>query len=207
VEGVRVYAPQMTRSRSVVLLHGIDDTTRLFSRLGPFLEERGWTVHAWNLVPNDGSAGIDALARQVQVRIDDALGRDEIFDLLGFSMGGIVARYYLQRLGGLARVERLVTISSPHRGTWMAYFRRNTGARQMRPRSMFLRDLDQDRADLARLKFTSIWTPLDLMILPAASSVIPEAKSIGVSVLAHPLMVRDGRVLQLVAEALSSDAS
>jgi triacylglycerol esterase/lipase EstA (alpha/beta hydrolase family) len=120
-------------------------------------------------------------------------------------MGGLVARYYVQRLGGIERVRRLITISSPHNGTCAAFLRRNGGARQMRPGSAFLCDLNRDVSVLDRIDFTSIWTPFDLMILPAHSSVLPAGRAIRVNVGAHPPMVRNQRVLKLVADVLSTE--
>jgi triacylglycerol lipase len=186
----------------VVLLHGIYDRARRFDPLCGYLEACGRTTHRFDLVPNNGDVGLDDLAGQVAAYVDRAFGREAKFDLVGFSMGGLVARYYTQRLGGLARISHLVTIASPHRGTWMAYAQSNKGARQMRPGSAFLRDLDTDRGVLERIRFTSIWSPWDLMILPASSSVIPDARSIAIGAALHPLMVRDRRVLRLVEQAL-----
>jgi len=100
-----------------------------------------------------------------------------------------VARYYVQRVAPLDRVERLVTVSSPpHAARGRGFLRNNKGARQMRPGSNFLKDLDEYRERLKRVRFTSIWNPLDLMIVPATSSVIAEARSVRVHVAAHPLI-------------------
>ena len=113
-----------------------------------------------------------------------------------------MARYYVQRIGGLNRVQRLITISTPHRGTWTAYFLRRKGVRQMRPGSTFLRDLESDSESLNGLRFTSIWTPTDLMILPARSSVLPEAKMVRHVVSYHARMASNERVMQSVERAL-----
>lgn len=193
----------MSGPRPVVLLHGIDDTSVLFSRLRPFLEKQGREVHVLDMVPNNGAAGLEALAQQVASYVAEAIRHEELIDLVGFSMGGVVARYYVQRLGGAKKVRRLVTISSPHRGTWTAYFRWNPGARQLRPGSAFLQDLNRDRDGLRDLGFTSIWSPLDLMIVPATSSVIPEARSIALFVAAHAVMMRNRRVLEQIERALA----
>ena len=75
----------------------------------------------------------------------------------------------------------------------------------MRPGSVFLRDLNRDRAQLDRIGFTSIWTPFDLMIVPASSSILPVGRSIRVNVPAHAWMVSDPRVLRLVSGALTDD--
>jgi triacylglycerol lipase len=185
----------------VVLVHGIDDTAKLFRHMAPRLEREGHAVHAPDLVPNNGDAGIDELAAQLARYIDARVPPGRPVGLVGFSMGGLVCRYYLQRLGGLDRVSRFIAISSPHRGTWTASFRANAGARQMRPGSAFLRDLNRDAAGLGRLRVTSIWTPFDLMILPATSCVLGTSRRIRVA--AHALMVRDPRVLDLVSRLLA----
>ena len=69
---------------------------------------------------------------------------EQPLDLVGFSMGGIVSRYYIQRLGGIERVQRYVNISAPNNGTWTAYLLSRLGCVQMRPESEFLRDLNRD---------------------------------------------------------------
>jgi triacylglycerol lipase len=188
----------------VLLIHGIDDTAVLFHRLRPYLEQRGWRVHDLDLVPNNGAAGLDELALQIDSYAKEHFAGEPAFDLVGFSMGGMVARYYVQRLARPGGVQRLVTISSPHRGTWTGFLRNNNGARQMRPGSEFLRELHEERHALAGVCFTSIWNPFDLMILPASSSAVAEARSVRVKVAAHPLMMRSRRVMRLVEDALLS---
>jgi triacylglycerol lipase len=122
-------------------------------------------------------------------------------------MGGLVARDYLQRLGGIDRVHRFIAISSPHNGTWTAFLRNKAGARRMRPGSAFLADLNGDIELLDRIRTTTIWTPLDLMIVPAVSSSRCPGPSWRVSVAAHPLMPRSRRVLKLVDHLLREPAA
>jgi triacylglycerol lipase len=74
----------------------------------------------------------------------------------------------------------------------------------MRPGSPFLRDLERDADKLESLKFTSLYTPLDLVIIPQRSSEMPQANNIRMPVVAHPFMVLDKRCLRTVAEALRS---
>src|SRR5687768_8460910 len=93
----------------VVLVHGIYSSGRDFTRLARHLRAEGHEVFMIDLSPNDGHAGLDELARQLADFTDAKLpGRR--FDLVGFSMGGLVSRYYMQRLGGAARVEHFVTL-------------------------------------------------------------------------------------------------
>jgi triacylglycerol lipase len=191
----------------VVLIHGLGDTALLFRHLIPRLQREGLQAHALNLIPNNGDAGLDELADQLANYIRAGFPPHQTIDLVGFSMGGLVARYYLQRLKGAERVERFITIASPHNGTLAAFFRANPGARQMRPGSHFLKDLNRDASLLERIRVTSIWTPFDLMIVPARSSHWGVGRSIRVNVAAHALMARDTRVLELVYQLLVENPS
>ena len=190
----------------VLLVHGIDDTAALFRRMKPYLENGGLPVHTPNLVPNNGNVGLTELAKQLDQYVRSDFTTEQAINIVGFSMGGLVSRYYIQRLGGIHRVRKFVTIGTPHRGTWTGFLRANPGARDMRPTSAFLRDLNRDVEMLDAISFSSIWSPLDLMIVPANSSRVPSGRSISVWTPAHPLMVSDPQVLRLVLGILNSDS-
>lgn len=186
----------------VVLVHGIKDTGAKMQRIADRLQQLGRSTYSIDLHPKNGSLELQLLAEQLRGFIDREIGSTTIFDLVGFSMGGLVSRYYVQRLGGWERVQRYVTISAPHQGTIAAYFSWGLGIAQMRPQSDFLRDLDKDVEILSKLEFTSIWTPFDLIILPANSSQLPVGRDISLPVLAHPLMVSDLHSLEAILKAL-----
>lgn len=171
-------------------------------RLAGLLRSEGRAVYPLNFTPNWGQVGIETLAEQFKSNLDAILPADQILDFVAFSMGGLVVRYYLQRLGGLKRAGRLVTISTPHRGSLLAWMLPNPGGRQMRPNSPFLRDLERDENRLQSLGFTSLWTPLDLMVFPATSSVVPSARNWKIWCVAHPLMVLESRCLRAASLAL-----
>ena len=76
----------------VLLIHGIYDTVAKFTALTAYLEQAGWSVHCFNLTPNDGTASLAILAEQVADYVQKNFAPDQKIDLLGFSMGGIVTR-------------------------------------------------------------------------------------------------------------------
>ncbi|NET73388.1 MAG: alpha/beta fold hydrolase, partial [Sphaerospermopsis sp. SIO1G2] len=154
----------------VLLVHGINDTGAVFNKMARYLKNIGLDVYTLDLVPNNGSEVLDNLAQQVADYVNAEFAQEQPLDVVGFSMGGIVSRYYIQRLGGIEKVKRFITISSPHQGTSIAYLTWLKGAVQMQPNSDFLNDLNSDVDMLKKLNFTSIWTPYDLMIIPAKSS-------------------------------------
>ncbi len=192
-----------TPKHPVLLLHGIWDTGTIFRPMTRYLNSLGWETHDLNLTPNNGDACLASLAQQVADYADRTFAPGTPFDLLGFSMGGMIGRYYLQRLGGLDRVQRFLTLSSPHNGTWVAYGSLRLGCMQMRPNHPFLQDLNRDIKTLDRLNFTSIWTPLDAMIVPASSSQVPVGQDVKVWVPLHRDMVTHPQSLKAVAIALA----
>ncbi len=195
--------PAKSRRNPVVLVHGYQDTAAVFEPLEAFLARTGFQVHPVTLQPSNGTAPLDALARQLAGRLAQLFPPETRFDLLGFSMGGVVGRYYLQRLGGVERVDRFVTLGAPHRGTWWAFGSRRPGVLQMRPGSPFLADLERDLHLLERVNFTSLWTPFDLMIVPAHSSVLPVGQEERLLLPYHKALVTSQRSLQRIAQLLS----
>ncbi len=187
----------------VLLIHGITDTSYKMRKIASYLHGLGLQVHTIDLQPNNGDARLEMLAAQVADLVSQTFAPQQPIDIIGFSMGGLVARYYLQRLGGIERVQRFISISSPHRGTLAAYFSSRPGCVQMRPDSKFVRDLNRDLTVLARLDFTSIWTPFDLIILPPSSSQLGIGTERMLPVAAHPLMVFDRGCLETIAAALA----
>lgn len=198
----------ISQRNPVVLVHGIYNTTAKFNTMTNYLTKLGWSVHCFNLKPNNGDGHLENLAEQVANYINNTFPNKQPFDLIGFSMGGLITRYYLQRLGGVERVHRYISISAPNRGTLTAYALSRPGIIQMRPNSQFLQQLNHDIQDtLGRINVTIIWTPYDLMILPAHSSKLNLGKQIKLPVLNHERMVKDPMILQAVSQSLSEPIS
>ncbi|MEA5534209.1 esterase/lipase family protein [Crocosphaera sp. XPORK-15E] len=192
----------------VLLVHGLYNTVNKFNTMTNYLTNLGWSVHSFNLQPNNGDGHLDILAEQVNHYINNNFEPNQPLDLIGFSMGGIITRYYLQRLGGIDRVHRYISISAPNNGTLTAYALSRPGIKQMRPNSQFLQDLNKDiHETLSHLNITIIWTPYDLMIFPAHSSKINLGTEIKIPVFSHEWMVRDTRLLNILSQSLSQSVT
>jgi triacylglycerol lipase len=187
----------------VLLLHGFHDSAASMEPLRRWLIGRGWNASAVNLFPSDGTATLEDLAKQLASYVDKSFPAEQRVDLVGFSMGGLVCRYYVQRLNAACRVDRLISISAPNQGTWLACLSRKPGCLEMRPRSAFLTSLNRDTKSLARVQFTSIWTPLDLMIVPASSSRLPVGREQKFWAPAHPLMILQAGCFRKIEDCLS----
>ena len=172
------------------------------ARLARHLRAEGRVVFTPTLTPAGGAAKLEDLAAQLAAFAEREIPGGK-FDLVGFSMGGLVARYYVQRLGGVERVGHFVTLAAPHHGTRLAHFHNSPGYLQMRPGSEFLRDLATDADTLRRVNFTSFYTPLDTIVVPARSAVMPQARNIRMWATIHPSFILEKRCLRAVAGALS----
>lgn len=199
-------AGQQRRTRTV-LIHGYRDDASVFNALASYMSDLGLESYAVTLAPSDCSVPLETLAQQLETFIDSNFAAGQKLDFVGFSLGGIVARYYIQRMGGLARTNRLLTVAAPHHGTWMAFASGLPAALQMRPRSDFLRDLNADAESLTGIQFASMWSPLDLMILPSFSSRMPVAKNLAVWTLRHQALITSERGIRVIVEQLLADGN
>src|SRR5262249_48021168 len=98
--------------------------------------------------------------------------RRERIDLVGHSEGGLIGRYYVQKLDGARRVRHLVTLGTPHRGTRWAFSGHLVrpvlpSLRQMAPGSPVLRDLADDSFP-GSVRLTSIYSQRDSVCPPSS---------------------------------------
>lgn len=179
------------------------DNVGTMRRFSAYLEGIGQRPIICSPQPSNGSAPIELLAEQLGRFVEEKFGADDPVNLFGFSMGGLIDRYYLQKLSGVRRVRKLVTVATPHQGTQTARVFPFVAAVQMRPGSDFLADLNRDLSALEAVQFTSIWTPFDLTIVPSTSSVLPVGRARRVYAAAHGLIPYDPFVMRTVGETLS----
>jgi hypothetical protein len=97
----------------VVLVHGFLASAGVFRPLRARLErEAGARVATFTHAPGVGIRGI---ARRLGDLID-RLPAGARITVVGHSLGGVVARWYVQEMGGHARVGRTISLASPFRG-------------------------------------------------------------------------------------------
>jgi triacylglycerol lipase len=155
----------------IVLVHGIFNTGHIMYFLKWILERNGFECFAPTLTPKDGRGGIERASENLKHQIEQRFDKDDRLNFIGFSLGGIVVRYYLQELQGNKRTDSLFTIASPHHGSYWAYFPYFTkGVKQLRPNSKFLLELEQGESKLKNLSLFSFYTPFDTSIVPSSSS-------------------------------------
>lgn len=160
--------------RPVLLVHGIVDNRSIFVHLARVLRRRGHgIVQAVNYSPLTAFTGdIRAAARDLGEHVERlcaVAGVDRVH-VIGHSLGGLIARYYVQRLGGDDRVDTLITLGSPHRGSYLAHLVPPTIVpRQLQPGSDLLHELTEP-APGCRTRFIAVWSRMDQLIVPQRSA-------------------------------------
>jgi hypothetical protein len=157
--------------RPVLLLYGFFATRRTFDVLERRLRRDGYGVFSLNLGGLRGNwnvRGIDDLAALVRAKVERIYARYPgmgPLTIVGHSKGGLIACYYVKKMGGWRRTRGVVTLGTPHHGTPYAWLGLPVGfvARslvQMIPGSPFLRRL-ADGPWPAQVRLTSIWSRRD----------------------------------------------
>ena len=150
----------------ILLVHGMIDNRSIFSLLRRGLRRRGFgRVVSINYSPLTSDVRVAAawLAEEVESLVAET-GYERIH-VIGHSLGGLIARYYITRLGGQERVHTLVTLGTPHGGTFNAYALPSNLCRQLRPGSALMREMSAPIPHCAT-RFVVYWSDLDQLIFP-----------------------------------------
>jgi len=152
----------------VVFVHGYSGSTIVnFSSMISWFKADGYPsnylyYYTYNTIP-----GVVNGANILKGKVDAALkatGKTKV-DLICHSMGGLVARYYMKYLGGASKVNQVVYIATPHKGTYIAYGDPLTqAAKDLRPGSAIVNQL------LGYCPGLSLWSWCDEVVIPQSSA-------------------------------------
>ncbi|MCK1795521.1 alpha/beta fold hydrolase [Streptomyces sp. XM4193] len=211
--GMAADAPVETRAdrfpgrRPVVLVHGFIDNRSVFALMRRSLRRHDWpVVTGFNYSPFAGD--VPATARQLADLIEDVCtrtGHHEV-DLVCHSLGGLVARYCVQRLGGDSRVHTVVTLGTPHLGTSAApLLSLHPIVRQIRPDSRVMAELAEPVPE-CRTRFISFHSDLDPVMSPPQTARLDRAdlrvREVPVRGIGHLAMPAHWAVIARVREEL-----
>ncbi|MFF0813886.1 esterase/lipase family protein [Rhodococcus sp. NPDC003318] len=230
--------PTATHPNPVVLAHGSDSNAYSdWADIAPRLRDAGRCVFAVNYGAKEGATSFgteDMYLSAGQVadfvhRVLAATGAARV-DLVGFSQGATVTRYFLNRLGGAAVVDRWVGVASPTyggvfyglvpaadavpRGLEVASLFTTTAVAQQAQGSDFLTDLNAGGDTVPGVRYTTIGTRYDEMIQPYTNVALRDPGAVNVLVqdrcpqnmTGHMNMVYDPYTVGLVLQALDPTA-
>ncbi|MCB9759281.1 MAG: alpha/beta fold hydrolase [Alphaproteobacteria bacterium] len=163
------------RKETVLLLHGFMQTRAVWEVMEDRLRYDGYGVFSFDLgglLYRFNTRPIHQLSEIIAEKVEGICTRYDLqhFHIIGHSKGGLIARHYVQRLGGDARVRSLITLGTPHHGTPTALLAvglfggglLSRAPLQMIPKSPFMRWLNRDPFP-AQVPLTSIYSRADLV--------------------------------------------
>ena len=191
----------------IILVHGLIDNRSIFTLLRRNLRRRGFgRVITLNYSPftQDIRQVAHRLAALVEQTCEET-GYERVH-VIGHSLGGLIARYYVQCLEGDQRVHTLCTLGTPHSGTYAAHLMPQKVVKQLRPGSALMQELDAPAPGL-RTRFVAFWSDLDQLVVPKRSARIDHADLTARNVLlrgvGHMSLPIDRRVVREITTLLA----
>jgi triacylglycerol lipase len=163
------------QTTGLVLVHGFLCNRGLWNAWMPRLHALGIPHIAVSMEPVFGS--IDAYVPTIEAavqRLQATTGKAPV--IVAHSMGGLAARAWAAQWG--RQDVRIITIATPHQGTWMAHWGLARNTQQMRPASPWLqaliaRELAQSPAPYAHI--TCFYSHCDNIVMPPSNATLPGA--------------------------------
>jgi len=184
-----------TGQRGVVLVHGFLCNRALWRLWFAPLRAAGHAYEAVNLEPVFGS--IDDYAPTIEAavqRVEAATGMAPV--LICHSMGGLAARAWLRVCAGELRVQQVITLGTPHRGTWAGRFSRAVNGRQMALDGDWVGNLSGAEPPGRAALFTCWYSNCDNIVFPTSTATLRGADNRLITGVAHVEMARRPEVLQ-----------
>jgi len=191
----------------ILLVHGFIDNHAIFTVMERALRRRGFhmlTAYDYDLLTHSIPRAAIRLGETIE-RLVTLSGYERIH-VIGHSLGGLITRYYVQRLGGDSCVHTLVTLGTPHQGTQLARAAPLLPlVRQLTPRSRIIQELAEP-APGCRTRFIAFHSDIDPVIVPSGNARLEHpdlnVQNISVRGVGHLSLPRNGRIAFTIAEAL-----
>ena len=195
----------MVKRNPIILIHGLWNSSSIFSFITSKLDEQGVDYFAPTLNHSFGMTSIVELTNLMDQLILEKYGLQQEIDVLGFSMGGVIGRYWINKFNGYKRTKRFITIGSPHNGTLTSQlvpkypFR---GISEMKINSSLLRDLANYDYFLNDIDCISFFTYWDLMVFPGWRANLNVGEKISLNIFKHRNLVRNPAAVERIIERL-----
>jgi pimeloyl-ACP methyl ester carboxylesterase len=189
--------------RPVVLVHGLGGSGREFGLISLYL--RWWGRKRFHPIRFDSGKGLEGMAADLAAFVREVQRKSGApkVDVIAHSMGGIIARLALLDHSLESSVSTVVTLGTPHRGTWAARFAGTPVTQDLRPDSPLMLRLNAQAWPSEAVRGVSLWSRNDLMVIPGESGIVEGMEAIEMSPFTHYSYLIDPRGLATVGRALS----
>ena len=189
--------------RGVVFVHGFFCNRGFWNPWMKTLRVLDVPFIAVTLEPPFGSiAGYAETVESAVARMEATTGHSPV--IVAHSMGGLAVRAWLTGCGARHRPHRVITIGSPHRGTWLARFARTVNGLEMRSSSSWIDVLAAGESLADRARFTCFYGNCDNIVFPASVATLSGAENRHLPGTAHVQMAYHPEVMRELLRWLKS---
>ena len=195
----------MEKRNPIICIHGLWNTASIFSSFTSKFEKKGIDYFSPTLKHSFGMTSIVELSKLLNDLILEKYGSEKEIDILGFSMGGIIGRYWIKKFEGYKRTRRFITVGSPHQGTFTSQLVPKypfKGISEMKINSSLLRDLSKYNFLLKDIECISFFSYWDLMVFPGWLANLNTGKKISLQVYKHRNLVRNNIAVEKIIEQI-----
>ncbi|MCX6722992.1 MAG: hypothetical protein NT094_02870 [Candidatus Staskawiczbacteria bacterium] len=148
----------------ILFVHGIVGDAKQYQPIIKYLRKKGINnFYEFSYESRIGIHPIKVIAEELADYIKENV-KEENINIIAFSQGGIIALAYLKFFKN-KDIDKIFTICSPHKGSALAYLLNLPGFIDLRPNSKLLKELE-DFTQGNKINIYSLYTPLDLVVLP-----------------------------------------
>lgn len=198
--------------RPVLFVHGLAGHPGNFAPMRGYFRFMGRTrTYA---IAFRASDRIPDMARDLIVAIEQIVATNDLgpgarIDVVAHSMGGLVTRYALETSDIARHIDTLLTLGTPHHGTYAARYAATAQTIDLRPNSEVLQTLGTQvpwppRAGLPHL--IALWSEADMLLLPPESAQMPGAQNVELRGSTHLSYLIEPRAWQTVWDSLERPA-
>ncbi|MBI3294387.1 MAG: alpha/beta fold hydrolase [Deltaproteobacteria bacterium] len=187
----------------ILFIHGILHNRATFAWIVQNLALKGWReFREMNLMTTFHS--IPRMAEQVGEAVDSLRRRCNVpqVDVIAHSLGGIIARYYVQLQGGDGPVRNLITLGTPHGGTELSRLSILPNVRDLNPESPIIRRLNAGPPP-RHTQGLAISGALDIVVRPRSHAWWKGVRNVELKRVGHAGLLFSGRVAKLIESRLN----
>ena len=189
----------------LILVHGMaGDPTNFYALRAYFTAMGRRRVYAVHL---SDEADVEAMAVRIRSFVAEVISTNGLeanakVDVVAHSQGGIASRLALEEPAFAARIATLVTLGTPHAGTYVARFTATRQGGQLRRESPVFARLAKQLPWRSSVRLVAFWSSSDLLVLPADSAAVEGAENIEMVGYSHLSYLIAPKCWQRVWEAL-----
>lgn len=203
--------------RVVMFVHGLGGQPGNFVAMKTWFRLHGRTrYYAFPLTDAETSSDVESadlesmgttLAQRIRQVVEvNGLEDDATIDIVAHSMGGLATRLALRDATVAERVRQVVTLGTPHGGTWAARYADTVLTRALRPSSVTLQRLEAQLpwpGPPTLPPLTALWSRADMLLLPHDTACVEGAENIEIEGASHLDYLIAPSIMRRVFEAIA----